>query len=70
MKKFTTIALVAILTVSFTCLCAYAADNYSKFSSKLSSLFSGLIFDFGISILLFFDVVHDTTGLHSRGRIQ
>jgi hypothetical protein len=39
MKKITTIALVAILTVSFTCLCAYAADNYSKFSSKFKKNF-------------------------------
>ena len=39
MKKITTFALIAILAVGFTCLCAYASDNYSKFSSKFKRNF-------------------------------
>lgn len=39
MKKFTTLALTATIAISFTCLCAFAADNYSKYSSKFKKNF-------------------------------
>ena len=39
MKKFLTLALTATVAISFTCLCAFAADNYSKFSSKFKKNF-------------------------------
>ncbi len=39
MKKFTTLALTATIAISFTCLCAFAADNYSKYSSRFKKNF-------------------------------
>lgn len=39
MKKITTLALVATIAFSAAVTCAFAADNYSKFSSKFKKNF-------------------------------
>lgn len=39
MKKITTLALVATIALSAAVTCAFAADNYSKFSSKFKKNF-------------------------------
>ena len=39
MKKITLFVLIATVALSLTCLCAFAAENYSNFSSKFKKNF-------------------------------